>query len=52
MTERETLTWEAFGRVGRELAQAVADDGYRPSLILAVAAADCSPPGRSVTRWT
>ncbi|BCY13135.1 phosphoribosyltransferase [Actinoplanes sp. L3-i22] len=37
MTERETLTWEAFGRVGRELAQAIADDGFRPDLILAVA---------------
>ncbi|GAA2676282.1 phosphoribosyltransferase [Actinoplanes palleronii] len=37
MTERETLTWDGFGRVGRELAQAIADDGFRPDLILAVA---------------
>ncbi|GAA1637991.1 hypoxanthine phosphoribosyltransferase [Actinoplanes couchii] len=37
MTEREILTWETYGRAGRELAQAVADDGYRPDLILAVA---------------
>ncbi|WP_083971876.1 phosphoribosyltransferase [Actinoplanes awajinensis] len=26
MTERETLTWDGFGRVGRELAQAIVDD--------------------------
>lgn len=37
MTEREVLTWETYGRVGRELAQAVADDGFRPDLILAIA---------------
>ncbi|WP_436528932.1 phosphoribosyltransferase [Actinoplanes sp. HUAS TT8] len=37
MSERETLTWEAFGRVGRDLAQAIVDDGFRPDLILAVA---------------
>ncbi len=37
MAERETLTWTDFGRAGRELAQAVADDGYRPDLVLAVA---------------
>jgi hypoxanthine phosphoribosyltransferase len=37
MAERETLTWEGFGRAGRELAQAVADDGYRPDLVLAIA---------------
>jgi hypoxanthine phosphoribosyltransferase len=37
MTERETLTWDAFGRAGRELAQSIADDGYRADLILAVA---------------
>jgi hypoxanthine phosphoribosyltransferase len=37
MTERETLTWDGFGRAGRELAQMVADDGYRPDLILTIA---------------
>lgn len=37
MTERETLTWEAFGRVGRELARAIVADGFRPDLILGVA---------------
>jgi len=35
--ERETLTYETFGTAGRELAQQVADDGYEPDLILAIA---------------
>ena len=35
--EREELTWSLFGRAGRELAQQVADDGFRPDLILAIA---------------
>ncbi len=34
---RETLTWETFGAASRELAQAIADDGFRPDLILAIA---------------
>src|SRR5580693_9480282 len=34
---RETLTWEAFGDASRELARAIADDGFRPDLILAIA---------------
>jgi hypoxanthine phosphoribosyltransferase len=33
----EVLTYEAFGTACRELAQAVADDGYRPDMILAIA---------------
>jgi hypoxanthine phosphoribosyltransferase len=37
MSERETLTWELFGTAGRELAQMVADDGYRPDIILSIA---------------
>jgi hypothetical protein len=35
--DRETLTWEHYGRAGRELAQAIADDGYRPDVILSIA---------------
>lgn len=35
--ERETLTYEDFGRAVRELAQAVADDGYQPDMILSIA---------------
>ena len=35
--DREILTWEAYGRGVRELATLVADDGYRPDLILSIA---------------
>ena len=45
MAERTTLTWDDFGRAGRELAQAVSDDGYRPDLILAVARGGLLPAG-------
>ncbi|GAA1832194.1 phosphoribosyltransferase [Pseudonocardia ailaonensis] len=34
---RETLTWERFGTAARELAEQVADSGYRPDLILSIA---------------
>ncbi len=36
-TERETLTYEDFGRAARELAQQVADDGFAPDLSLSIA---------------
>jgi hypoxanthine phosphoribosyltransferase len=35
--ERETLTWAGFGDASRELARAIADDGFRPDIILAIA---------------
>src|SRR6266487_6394239 len=35
--DREVMTWDELGAGSRELAQAVADDGYRPDLILAIA---------------
>jgi hypoxanthine phosphoribosyltransferase len=35
--EREILDWQTFGVASRELAQMVADDGYRPDLILSIA---------------
>ena len=35
--EREILTWETFGDASRELATMVADDGYEPDMILAIA---------------
>ncbi|MGX7679405.1 phosphoribosyltransferase [Jatrophihabitans sp. DSM 45814] len=35
--ERETLTWTDFGVAGRELALAIAEDGFKPDLILAIA---------------
>ncbi|GAA3774537.1 phosphoribosyltransferase [Streptomyces phyllanthi] len=34
---RENLTYEAFGVAVRELAQAIADDGYEPDVILSIA---------------
>ncbi|MEJ3657855.1 phosphoribosyltransferase [Actinomycetes bacterium KLBMP 9759] len=37
MSEREELTWELFGTASRALAQEVADDGYRPDIILSIA---------------
>lgn len=33
----ELLTWAGFGEAGRALARSVADDGYRPDVVLAVA---------------
>jgi hypoxanthine phosphoribosyltransferase len=36
-TERETLTYEDFGRAARELAQQVAEDDFEPDLILSIA---------------
>ena len=35
--ERETLTWETFGDAAQDLARVIADDGFRPDLILAIA---------------
>lgn len=35
--EREHLHWDTYGRAARELAAIVADDGYRPDIILAIA---------------
>jgi hypoxanthine phosphoribosyltransferase len=34
---RENLTWSLFGAAARELAMHVADDGFRPDLILSIA---------------
>ena len=36
-SEREDLSWQAFGRASRELAEAIAADGFRPDIILAIA---------------
>ena len=35
--EREIMTWDIFGTASRALAQAVADDGYEPDMVLAIA---------------
>jgi hypoxanthine phosphoribosyltransferase len=35
--EREVLTWDDFGASGRELAQTIADDGFVPDVVVAIA---------------
>jgi uncharacterized protein len=35
--ERENLTWQTFGEASRELAVAIAADGFEPDLILSIA---------------
>jgi hypothetical protein len=35
--DREILTWQRFGDASRELAQAVADSGFRPDVVVAIA---------------
>jgi hypoxanthine phosphoribosyltransferase len=35
--ERENLTWQTFGEASRELAKAIAADGFDPDLILSIA---------------
>ncbi|MFI5959870.1 phosphoribosyltransferase [Cryptosporangium sp. NPDC051539] len=42
---REVLTWDRFGTASRELATLVADDGYRPDLVLAIARGGLLPAG-------
>src|SRR5881227_1793806 len=37
MSEREVMDWDDLGRGARDLAQAVADDGWRPDMILGIA---------------
>jgi hypothetical protein len=36
-SDRETMTWDELGRGARQLAQAVADDGWTPDIVLAIA---------------
>ena len=43
--DREVLTWERFGAAIRELAQAVADSGFDPDLVVAVARGGLPPGG-------
>jgi hypoxanthine phosphoribosyltransferase len=35
--EREVLTWELYGRGVRELAAQIAEDGFRPDIVLGIA---------------
>ena len=37
MSDREVMSWDDLGVGARDLAQAVADDGYHPDLVLGIA---------------
>jgi hypoxanthine phosphoribosyltransferase len=37
VSEREIMTWDIFGTASRELATSVAESGYEPDIILAIA---------------
>ena len=37
LQDKEILTWEGFGDASRELAQTIADDGFDPEVIIAIA---------------
>ena len=43
--DREVLTWERFGTAVRELAQAVANSGFAPDVVVAVARGGLPPGG-------
>jgi hypoxanthine phosphoribosyltransferase len=43
--EREILTWDGYGRAVRELAAQVANSGFAPDLILAIARGGLFPSG-------
>lgn len=45
LVTKEVLTWEDFGRAGRELAQKIADSGYAPDIVIAVARGGLLPAG-------
>ena len=43
--EREIMTWDSFGRGSRDLAQQIADSGFEPDMILAIARGGLLPAG-------
>ncbi|MBM9467860.1 phosphoribosyltransferase [Nakamurella leprariae] len=43
--EREVLSWELFGTASRELAQQIADSGFRAEIVIAVARGGLVPAG-------
>lgn len=45
MPDREVMTWELFGSASRELAQAVADSGFVPDVVLGIARGGLIPAG-------
>ena len=42
---KEILTWAEFGNAGRELARQIADSGYQPEIVIAVARGGLLPAG-------
>ena len=44
-SEREVLSWELFGSASRELAQQIADSGFRPDIVVAIARGGLLPAG-------
>ncbi len=45
LVTKEVLTWELFGTASRELAQQIADSGFDPEIIIAVARGGLLPAG-------
>ena len=45
LDDKEILTWEGFGLAQRELAQMIADSGFNPTLVIAVARGGMIPAG-------
>ncbi len=37
LSDKEVLTWEGFGRAQRDLAQEIADSGFDPEIVIAIA---------------
>lgn len=44
-TERERLTWDAFGEATRDLARAIVADGFEPEVVVAIARGGLLPAG-------
>jgi uncharacterized protein len=45
LDSKEVLTWPGFGDAGRELAQRIADSGYEPEIVIAIARGGLLPAG-------
>lgn len=45
VTERETLTWDAFGAACRDLARDILADGFAPEVVVAIARGGLLPAG-------
>ncbi|WP_422115205.1 phosphoribosyltransferase [Brachybacterium sp. UNK5269] len=45
LPNRELLSWELFGTASRELAQTIADSGFAPEIVIAIARGGLLPAG-------